>query len=72
MEIWKWVFVGVIWYAGLVLSIGAVELGMSQRTERISGWFFFKLFLVKVYKFLLGLSCFMLFGVLYSSQLISR
>jgi len=56
MEIWKWVFVGVIWYAGLVLSIGAMELGRSQRNERISGWFFFKLFLIKVYKFLLGLS----------------
>ncbi|KAJ6875997.1 hypothetical protein NC652_035383 [Populus alba x Populus x berolinensis] len=36
MEIWKWVFVGVILYAGLVLSIDAVELGRSQCTERIS------------------------------------
>lgn len=36
MEIWKWVFVGVIWYAGFVLSINALELGRSQRTERIS------------------------------------
>jgi hypothetical protein len=43
MEIWKWVFVGVLWYAGFVLSTGAVELGRSQHTERISGWFFFKL-----------------------------
>ncbi|KAL3575554.1 hypothetical protein D5086_023655 [Populus alba] len=37
MEIWKWVFVGVLWYAGSVLSTGAVELGRSQHTERISG-----------------------------------
>uniref|UniRef100_A0A2K1YC08 Exostosin GT47 domain-containing protein n=1 Tax=Populus trichocarpa TaxID=3694 RepID=A0A2K1YC08_POPTR len=37
MEIWKWVFVGVLWYAGFVLSTGAVELGRSQHTERISG-----------------------------------
>ncbi|KAL3597432.1 hypothetical protein D5086_009069 [Populus alba] len=37
MEIWKWVFVGAIWYTGLVLSIGVVKLGKSQRTERISG-----------------------------------
>ncbi|KAH8486586.1 hypothetical protein H0E87_025554 [Populus deltoides] len=37
MKIWKWVFVGVIWYAGLVLSIGVVELGRSQHIERIFG-----------------------------------
>ncbi|KAJ6748304.1 BETA-14-XYLOSYLTRANSFERASE IRX10L-RELATED [Salix purpurea] len=37
MEIWKWVFVGVLWYAGYVSSTGAVELGRSQNTERISG-----------------------------------
>ncbi|KAJ6866521.1 hypothetical protein NC652_037922 [Populus alba x Populus x berolinensis] len=45
MEIWKWVFIGVIWYASLVLSIGAMELGRSQHTKRISGWAYFELHL---------------------------
>ncbi|KAG6747288.1 hypothetical protein POTOM_049684 [Populus tomentosa] len=49
MEIWKWVFVVVIWFAGLVLSVGAVELGRSQRTERISGCYSSKFNFLRAY-----------------------
>lgn len=65
MEIWKWVFVGILWYAAFVLRIGAVELGRSQPTERISGGIFFFLFSFLVCNSVLcsGLSCLMLFGL---------
>uniref|UniRef100_A0A2N9FCB3 Exostosin GT47 domain-containing protein n=1 Tax=Fagus sylvatica TaxID=28930 RepID=A0A2N9FCB3_FAGSY len=36
MNCWRWGFVGIV-YAALVLTIGAVEHGRTQPTERISG-----------------------------------
>lgn len=39
MEIWKWVFVGILYFAAFASTAGAVKLGRGQPTERISGSF---------------------------------
>ncbi|XVE63785.1 hypothetical protein DITRI_Ditri07aG0047900 [Diplodiscus trichospermus] len=37
MEIWKWVFIAILFLADLVVKIEPFKLGHSQHTERISG-----------------------------------